>query len=121
MSVLVVTGNYAWLWTEMLDRSFLMISLTAKEKRETDGQHVSIPFFLLHSRQHIQYRIQWKSNIISHKVPIVQIVTSLLASAFPPHFYEFFDSSDLGHSYREYAPIYFFSHFLSETHCMYDI
>lgn len=29
VSVLVSTGNYAWLWTEMLDRSFLMISLTS--------------------------------------------------------------------------------------------
>lgn len=32
LSLLVVTGNYAWLWTEMLDRSFLMISFTAKGK-----------------------------------------------------------------------------------------
>lgn len=30
-------GNYAWLWTEMLDRSFLMISLTVKkEKKERE-------------------------------------------------------------------------------------
>ncbi|KAG7232064.1 hypothetical protein INR49_009921, partial [Caranx melampygus] len=34
--ILQVEGNYAWLWTEMLDRSFLMISLTVERER-TDG------------------------------------------------------------------------------------
>ncbi|KAJ4927680.1 hypothetical protein JOQ06_015483, partial [Pogonophryne albipinna] len=29
-------GIYAWLWTVMLDRSFLMISLTVDEKRGKD-------------------------------------------------------------------------------------
>lgn len=62
VSVLSRMGNYAWLWTEMLDRSFRMISLTAKGEREKK----TIRIHDLHvewSRRaecvHVQYNVAW--------------------------------------------------------------
>lgn len=60
---LVGTGNYAWLWTEMLDRSFLMISLTARKVGKNRGQNI---IMVIHNNGLLLSPPIQKMTIISH-------------------------------------------------------